>query len=143
MINLGSHLLDLELSPKNTKDYIGFLKMLLKFAVQRGSLKFAPQYTVSVKSKKKPPKALTEEERDLFLEYAKQEEARYHPILAFTVFTGTRMGEARSLTWGDVKLNAEVPYVRIHSTLDEKANSLEFKGTKNEPFLYILLLYKA
>ena len=115
------------LSSKFIKDTIGILRMLLNFAVAKRKLAYCPHFTVSAKIKKKKPKYLTPAERDIFLAYLAENEALYFPIIQFTAFTGTRMGEARSLTWGDVDFDQDNPSIRIHRTLDIDG---EFKGTK-------------
>ena len=114
-------------SPKFVKDLLSFVRMLLRLAVKKRFLMFVPHFTVSIQRKERKPKYLKEEERQKLMAYVEQHEALYFPIIEFSLLTGTRMGEARSLTWGDVNLSHDKPSVRIHRTLDIDG---EFKGTK-------------
>ena len=72
---------------------------------------------------------MTTTERDILLKYVKDNESHYYPIVALTVFTGLRLGEARSLTWSDVELESKIPSIRVHKTLDLDGS---FTTTKNK-----------
>ena len=129
--DLEMQLIDEEKSPKYIRDIVGFFKMLLNFAVERTYLQSCPKYTLSSPKHKyrSTPKFLTTTERDILLKYVKDNESHYYPIVVLTVFTGLRLGEARSLTWSDVDLESKLPSVRVHKTLDLDGS---FTTTKNK-----------
>ena len=51
-------------------------------------------------------KAMTREQRQLFLQTAAQETPKYHPLFVALAGTGMRLGEALALQWEDVNLEA-------------------------------------
>lgn len=50
--------------------------------------------------------------------------------MRLAIATGARMGELCALTWGDLFLDAEVPFIRINKAVTEVAHDVRVKGIK-------------
>ena len=120
-------LIDLEKSPKFIRDLLSFVRMLLRFAVKRKMLLFCPQFDIISRVGERKIKYLNDEQRDAFVQHVQEQENHYFPILFFTLLTGVRMGEARSVQWGDLTLEGATPKVKIQRSMDVDDT---FKSTK-------------
>lgn len=128
---IKSWLMSLKLSPRSRKNYMMNLREIFKYAKQKGYVPDNPMDMLSVYDSKtiygressdiREPNILSIDEVKRLLNTAKA-----HPELdllaavTLGLFCGIRTEELKKLTWEDVRLNEERPFVVISSRIAKK-----------------------
>lgn len=102
--------------PKTANDYLAAMRAFVRWMCKRNLITADPLTPVDkVKTnveKKHPRRALTDDEMERLIELSEWRS----PMYLTAVFTGLRRGELESLTWGDVHLDAVVPYLTVRAS---------------------------
>lgn len=124
------------LSARSRKYVYQILKSVLNDAVRDRLIPRNPMDEVDAPRIRKRDKVheihpLTTEEMEKFLESAKG--SRNYPLWLTLLTTGIRPGEARALTWDNVHLDADTPYLEVVAAVSEDEDGKdEIRGTKTE-----------
>lgn len=97
------------------------LKSALSFAFNEKFINLIPAWNKVGSSKKPQKRALTVDQRNLFVTYAKTEKIGI--ALIFQLFSGMRIGEITALRWDDIDFENKILHVR-HSTRRENGQSV-------------------
>ena len=114
-----------KVSTSTVNDTITLLKCILESAVEDRIISHNPCSSVKSLKRVEAPatetihRALTEEETQLFFQYAKQ--TWYYLFFAFMVSTGCRVGEVSALTWRDIDYQAGM--IHINKTVTRISNT--------------------
>lgn len=76
---------------------------------------------------KKSHPALTKQEQELFVKYAKEHAGPYYIVFMLALCTGMRMGEVRALRWQDVDFQKKV--IHITGTLTRSLSENTYRDT--------------
>ena len=76
----------------------------------------SPKIIRKFKEIKPEVNSLSPKERDCFLDYVKEHDPHYYPVLYFVSFTGLRKGELHALRWREVNLHAKTVLVKYSMT---------------------------
>lgn len=96
--------------PKTVHNDTVAIRQLVNFALKRGLIEDDPLKSLKMKKPKRTPQPCwTRDQVDLILAAAKPP---HHPALVFLAETGTRVGEAKWLTWDDVDLKHRQIHIR-------------------------------
>ena len=118
---------------KYLNEILALLLMLCRFAMDENLM---PEFNLSrrklPKFKEERPQvnALTPAERDTFLEYIREHDSYYLPVVTFAAYTGCRVGEIKALKWRDVNLQADSVHVRQSMTQDGVIKSTKTAKTR-------------
>jgi integrase len=113
------------LAASTIRSYLKPLAAIFQLAIRRGIVQVSPLATLTADERPQPTEARehfewSPESIGRLLEAAREADARpearasYHPLIAFLVYTGARVGEALALRWGNVDLLSGM--VRIRGT---------------------------
>lgn len=131
----------------NTANWImGLLGVILNTAVADEIILKSPAAGISklkdpnkTKATDTNHRALTEEEQDLFMKAAKEQDCFYYEFFALLLLTGMRFGEAAALTWSDIDYKNNVIHITKTFTLDHKgkvkvgSSAKTIAGTRDIP----------
>ncbi|MFH1034326.1 MAG: tyrosine-type recombinase/integrase [Pseudomonadota bacterium] len=106
----AGHLLAGNMAPTTVNSYLRHIRAALNTALEWKWLNQAPKLK-SVKQPERFPRALTPEEMEKILALELNPERR--ALWEFCLWTGVRRQEALDLTWQDVHLESESPWVRV------------------------------
>jgi integrase len=95
---------------KTTHNDVVVIKQLANFAVRRGLIRENPLKDLKLPQPQRTPQPYwTRDEVDRIIAAAS---TKYQALYHFLADTGTRIGEARWLTWGDVNFEKKVVHIR-------------------------------
>jgi len=104
------------LSNKTKNHYFGALVSFCNWMVAGKRMALNPVENIEMLPvdgyEKRPRRAYSEEELSRLLAAVPQE---YKLVYLTAVFTGLRRGELEALEWGDLKLNAPVPFIQLRA----------------------------
>jgi len=105
------------LSPKTIYNIYGLLNVILKHCVRSRYLPYNPGEGVVLPKRKSQstPQAYTPEQVRLLLKCSECNHA-VHTTIALGALAGLRRGEMAALTWDDVNLSDDNPYISINKT---------------------------
>ncbi len=119
---------------KSIANRMGLLSSAFKTAVRRGWRGDNPCELVELPNEDRAGRRatfLTKAEFDTLLEHIPQ---RHQMLTRVLVGTGMRFSEATALTWDDLHLDADVPYIQVNKAWKGDAHRKFFIGsTKNTP----------
>ena len=123
-------LMDLELSPRTTQNYLAVISELFRYATQRQYVPISPIDHLTDTDRKelcgrqdqfKEPSILTPNEADrLLLAALDLSELNLLGAVALGLFCGIRTEELKRLSWGSVKDNEDHPVVTITGEIAKK-----------------------
>jgi integrase len=96
--------------PKTIHNDVVTIKQLVNFAVRRRMIRENPLADLELPQPKRTPQPFWR--RDQVEQILKATSAKYRSLFHFLADTGTRIGEARWLTWNDVNLDDKVIHIR-------------------------------
>jgi len=112
----GKKVTEKALSARGKNHYFECLRTFCRWCVKRGRMAENPARTIErlpeVGTGRRARRAYTPEELERLLKVVPQE---YRLVYLAAVFTGLRRAELEALEWGDVKLNAPLPFIQLRA----------------------------
>ena len=124
-----NELKDHNISGKYKNTILSVLKHVIRVGFENGMIPFFDISTKAIKKfKETEPQInyLKPKDRLLFLDYVRENETFYYPVIAFTAYTGLRKGEVTGLRWMDVDLEEHMTFIQKSYTYIDKS----LKSTK-------------
>lgn len=107
--------------PKTTHNDVTVIKQLVNFAVRRRMIRENPLADLKLPQPKRTPQPFWR--RDQVEMILKAANTKYGALFHFLADTGTRIGEARWLTWDDVNFENKVIHIRAKEDWQPKTGN--------------------